>query len=330
MIIASHSTRPDWIRYGEKMASSPLDVPALIEHRRMWRQLHKAHPQLSWSQKQGEEIMAKVANHCSNTWARPLAASEINDYCDRMSKRLRTMAKHIMATKCKRPKCGWLARILPVDELLGVQKKPAAAAAAQKPAEASAPVEAEHAAESNGEDEEAGEEEEPEEEEDLAEEPEDEGEETEDEPETQKKPAAAPAVHVAAEYFYGFDHEFRKAWRQKTDGCGTVGKREYSTDMKLPEGAEHPVAFFPGSSTAVTIKKITAAEYCTIAVNKPRDPAGYWHGDAPDGTKLRITRRYIISILPLELCSLSSAMGGFNFRGEGGKAACLESLRKEA
>jgi len=111
-----------------------LLLPKLVDpHRKMWRAVQAVHPLLQVTQKEGEQVMLKVAEMQAKVWSRPLAKAELPDFAKRMALRYRTQAKHICATCGKHPKTAWLAKLFapPTAETLGTHDTDAADAAAE-------------------------------------------------------------------------------------------------------------------------------------------------------------------------------------------------------
>ena len=96
-IVSKHAKAPDFLKYGEDMATTKVNPALIIPHRDLWLQLRELHRRMTFSQKDMAEIFLQVAdrNAASAVWTRRLTAEELPDYSDRMAKRLRIMTRHI-------------------------------------------------------------------------------------------------------------------------------------------------------------------------------------------------------------------------------------------
>jgi len=113
------------LKYGEDLQKTEVCQRLLTPHKDLWLELKKVHPRLTFSQSDARAIFQEVAEtNGKSVWTRSLADSEITDYCERMSLRLRTMLRHIMQGMCKTPPTKWAANLMAENSGVGDQEPP--------------------------------------------------------------------------------------------------------------------------------------------------------------------------------------------------------------
>jgi hypothetical protein len=210
-----------------------------------------------------EQILLQVAEKCGpETWHRPLSKAETSNYCKRMALRLRTMARHITQAKVKQTE--WARRLLDLGD--------------------------------NGEgcpddDEPEGDEEEKEKDDNENQEEGDESEQDVGDDEGSDDGAMPVGLTGAADapqaaYFYGYDPNLKKAWRESSTG----GRKQYS-ELEVLEGStdmDFPVAKFSGEN--VVIKQISVGELKAQATKGLTVRGAYWEGTTADDDRVWVSR----------------------------------------
>ena len=111
-VIKPFAVVPDWIKYGELMNKSRVEVSKVLAHKKMWQELKTHHNSLAWSQKTMEDALLIVAGEQGkHVWPRELDEGEMASFSLRMARRIRTQARHITQAIAKNPQTGWLLRL---------------------------------------------------------------------------------------------------------------------------------------------------------------------------------------------------------------------------
>ncbi len=128
-IIRPFAIVPDWLKYGEKLTNSTLEIGKIVAHKAMWQKLKAFHPRLTFAQGDMEKALRLVGASPPAGWQRALSDDELTSFANGMALRLRTQARHITQAAVKNPNTGWLAKLwateAPADKL---EKKEATAA----------------------------------------------------------------------------------------------------------------------------------------------------------------------------------------------------------
>lgn len=283
-IMVPYANVPDFLKYGEDLGKSPVQRDAIKKHLKMFMAMREIVPSLHWSQNAMKQIfqLVQTKQEASSKWSRPLTPKEGTEYRDRMSKRCRTLARHIKQGEAKDSK--WLL------DLITAMDGPDAG-------------DGEHC-----EAEEQGEEEEKEHDEVVDAEVEkvqtdsdevDKGEAEQDDPKkAEQSKLDAPNSETVAEVaamkrpaaasWYGFDPTICKAWRQPS----TANGRREVADLQYPDDAaddDFPTAkFLDGDERRVV--EITVGELRAKDASKLRVRGAYWVGQSPNGDKMWVTR----------------------------------------
>lgn len=270
----------------------------------MWQDITNVHPKLQVTASQGKAVFLKIAELCEPVWKRNLTSDERKTYPDVMSRRYRTMAKHINATLVKHPDTAWIIKLLGD---LASSRKTRAAETGDDPED--------EGAEEDQAEEEGGEEEDKEGDDEERESEDEQGPPNEipaSQPRGTKKkavtfavpstalatPLMAAAVSAAvpssspeaAEYFYGYDFELHRAWRSREPVAGKKHKKDWARELLTCDGL-HPLAYWEIGSSGVEIKTVTCKELAEAkqAASGNSKPC-IWSGLSPTGLKLRIAR----------------------------------------
>jgi len=283
--LARFATSPDFITYPETYEAK-LIKKSLQKFGPMFVSLQQLKPDLTWPQSSMKRIMIRVAEIQTSAmkWQRALSREELDEYSTRMSKRVRTAIRHIKQSQAK--KVAWACEILePKDCGDGLDHR---------------------GVRDDEEDNEGGEEEFNEEPDEETAAEDDQDDDADEAPlqttQGMKRPAAAPAqtsespmkrpaAHEKTSqeaFYFGYDFELDKAWRQK---CAGGGKREFAPVEyeDTDDAASHPRARFSDGSTR-DVPQVTVGELREKNNLKLSARGVYWEGATPDGERLWVSR----------------------------------------
>jgi hypothetical protein len=247
-IIARFCTKPSFLVYPE--TEKGVQRSLIEPHGKFFRELYGINRSLTFSQSDVKGVLVKVAAKNGNScWPRELTTTEISDFSQRVAKRLRIMCRHL--SQSHRKKVAWALLLLGDGE-------PAEGEFQQPALELEGPAHVEAGDNSARAKSQSG---------------------------GMKRPSAAPDEPDSG-YFYGFDFEMFRAWREPASG----GKRVFA-EVTVPDHAEKtdfPVAQFDGVDTE--IKAITCGEIRDKKVVVLKGRGSYWEGTTADGKRLRVAR----------------------------------------
>ncbi len=287
-ILSEYAEKPDFIRYGEDIQKSKLNLQQILPLQALWTKLYGLHPSLSFKQSDMETVFLKVADIKGPTWVRKLNKEEVRDFKKRMSKRFRAMARHVAQGILK--KTAWAL------ELVGEEVGKTDPQQDEEKQDEEEGAEEETKEQDNETEEEKYDEEDEEEEAKKRETKSDEiAKEIATAKGGMKRPAAATSVDTqvakrpasAPSFFYGFDQQLQKAWREPSTG----GKRCFAC-VSIPEKADpksFPVACFDGDEE-IEIKQITVGELQDRNNVQLAARGCLWEGTSQDGTALKVIR----------------------------------------
>jgi hypothetical protein len=111
-VMAAYAKTPDFLKYGKDWQKSPVQRDAIKKHIRMFTEMREIHPSLHWSQAAMKQIfqVVQTKQEAANKWSRQLTPKEGVEYRERMSKRRRTLARHIKQGEAK--KSTWLLDLI--------------------------------------------------------------------------------------------------------------------------------------------------------------------------------------------------------------------------
>ena len=95
--MCKYATVPDFLRYGEDMTKTAVNQKAIAVHGDLWREIKCIHNRMTFSQQQMISVFREVAAcNGKSRWPRALTSTEADDVAQRMAKRFRVMARHLM------------------------------------------------------------------------------------------------------------------------------------------------------------------------------------------------------------------------------------------
>jgi len=126
-VICKYATVPDFLRYGTDMQKTAVNQKAIREHGDMWNEIRAIHNRMTFSQQQMVKVFSDVAaENGKNKWPRALTPTEAADMADKMAKRFRVMARHLMQGLVKSR--SWATSIMKTEKTSAktCMKRPAA------------------------------------------------------------------------------------------------------------------------------------------------------------------------------------------------------------
>jgi hypothetical protein len=248
-IIARFSTKPSFLVYSE--SEKGVQRHLIEPHTNFFRELYGINRSLTFSQSSIKGVLAKVAATNGNScWPRELTKEEVSDFSERVARRLRLMCRHL--SQSHRKKVAWALKLLGDEGPAEGELQPAFEM--EGPALIEVGDDSARSKSNSGG--------------------------------AMKRPSAATDETPDSGYFYGFDFEMFKAWREPASG----GKRDYA-EVTVPDEAEKtdfPVAQFDGVDTE--IRAITCGEIRDKRVVVLKGRGSYWEGATADGKRLRVAR----------------------------------------
>ena len=130
-VLIPHARVPDFVVYGEQMARTAINPAQLVKNRLVLRDLLGLCFALAFKPIDLQAALRAIAAaQYPEVWPRQLSELELDDYCTRMSMRIRTMCSHVVRTRSKHPETAWLVKIFEGQAGMAsasVSKRPAAA-----------------------------------------------------------------------------------------------------------------------------------------------------------------------------------------------------------
>ena len=118
-VMCKHITQPNFIKETRKQSGS-----LVVVHKEFWLDLHKIQDNFSFTKAMIKKALAIVVKTNNAKLAKPIPDNEIDDWKNRMSKRVAKQARFIAQTKQHNPKCTWLKILLDPSAASGSKDVP--------------------------------------------------------------------------------------------------------------------------------------------------------------------------------------------------------------
>ena len=124
-VLERYAHSPDFIVYKEGMDKSKVDPGKCVAYRKFIVAMAEISPTLHFSNHDLTKALVVVAANKAKQgmdqggWPRPLTVTELDDYKQKQSRRIRTLFRHVQRARTKHPSTSWVLRIFrPRPQLL--------------------------------------------------------------------------------------------------------------------------------------------------------------------------------------------------------------------
>ena len=222
---------PNRIKYGNTLSKKKTqDTSSLVLHAKLLLDLQRIQSNLSFRHSDMKSALFQVVQR-NPQWK--LANEEIQDFCEKMARRIRTMAMHLRRAQSKPHPPKWLPAVMALKDVA-----PLSTALMQKEMQVQQVSDDDGEAFEDKQDKQDKQDmQDEQDEQDEQEEEEFAGEETDgSESETYFTDPQEIMIEQDKDFFVGFDQEKQMAWRVRADADGETQARELSMNVFVPEG----------------------------------------------------------------------------------------------